>query len=86
MDNLLMDEKGIYKTTDLYLSAWLLLNGIEILNLDRSNSRRCDLIFKDREDRPILVHEFMCGSATGNVADSLFYLKKARRLLYAHNV
>ena len=81
-----MQKNGIYKTSDFYIAAWLLSKGLELKDIDRRNSRRCDFIFEDRADRPELVRQFMCGSATGNVADFIYYLKRVKRLLYSVEV
>lgn len=72
-----------YRTSDLYVAAWLLTNGFELQDIDRRNPRRCDFIFADRSDRRELVQSFMYGSATGNLADFIFNLRKAKRLLYS---
>ena len=76
-----MGTDGIYRTSDLYIAAWLLSNGLELKGIDRSNKQRNDFIFKDRSDRPELVNQFLCGSATGNVVDFVFYMRRAKRLL-----
>lgn len=81
-----MGTDGIYRTSDLYIAAWLLSNGLELKGIDRSNKQRNDFIFTDSPDRPDLVRQFMCGSATGNVVDLIFYLKRAKRLLYSSEV
>jgi len=86
MRNVKMGMNGTYRTSDLYIAAWLLSRGLEFKDIDRHNRRRCDFIFEDRPDRPDLVREFMCGSATGNVADFIYYLKRAKRLLYSVEV
>jgi len=81
-----MGTNGIYRTSDLYIAAWLLSKGLQLQDIDRRNSRRCDFIFIDRQDRPQLVYSFMCGRATGNLTDFLYHLKTARRLLYSREV
>jgi len=77
---------GTYRTSDVYITAWLLSNGLELKGIDRSNKQRNDFIFKDRSDRPELVNQFLCGSATGNVVDFVFYMRRAKRLLYSKEV
>ena len=79
-----MNEK--YQTSDLYLAAYLLSMGLELLDVDRSDRRRCNFVFADREDRAELVHSFMVGRATANVPDFVYHLKKAKRLLYSVEV
>ena len=81
-----MERNGTYKTSDIYVAAWLLSKGLQIERLDRSNPRRVDFIFEDREDRPELVHSFVCGRAEGNLPDFIFYLRKTKRLLYSREI
>ena len=55
---------GNYRTSDLYVAAWLLTKGLELQDIDRRNSRR----------------------AVGNLADFVFNLRRAKRLLYSTEV
>jgi len=68
MENGKMGIDGTYRTSDLYIAAWLLSRGLQLQDIDRRDRRRCDFIFMDRPDRPELVREFICGSAIGNIA------------------
>lgn len=77
---------GTYRTSDLYIAAWLLSRGLELKDINWSNRQRCDFIFEDKPERPELVRQFICGSATGNVADFIYYLKRAKRLLYSREI
>ncbi len=77
---------GITGLADLYISAWLLSNGLELRDIDRRNPRRCNFIFADRPDRRELVQSFVYGSATENLVDFVFHLRKAKRLLYSREV
>lgn len=81
-----MGTNGTYRTSDLYIAAWLLSNGLELKDIDRHDRRRSGFIFIDRQDRPELVHSFMCGRAIGNLADFIYHLKRAKRLLYSVEV
>jgi len=81
-----MGTDGTYRTSDFYICAWLLSKGLQLQGIDRSNKRRNDFIFIDREDRPELVHSFVCGRAVANLADFIFYIRKAKRLLYSKEV
>jgi hypothetical protein len=76
-------QNGTYRTSDLYVAAWLLTNGFELQDVDHTNPRRCNFLFVDRQDRPELVHSFKCGRAVANVADFIFHLRRAKRLLYS---
>ncbi len=81
-----MEMDGKYQTSDLYVASYLLLMGLELLDVDRRDRRRCNFVFADREDRPELVHAFMVGQATGNLPTFIFHLKRAKRLLYSVEV
>ena len=86
MEDVQMRTDGTYKTSDFYIAAWLLSKGLQLAGLDRRNLRRINFIFEDRPDRPELVNQFLCGSATGNVVDFVFYMRRAKRLLYSREV
>jgi len=75
----------LYQTSDLYIAAYLLSKGLQLQDIDHSN-KRSNFISVDRQDRPELVHSFVCARAVGNLADFLYHLKKARRLLYSRDV
>lgn len=81
-----MGVNGNYRTSDLWITAWLLSNGLELRGIDRRNPRRCEFVFADRSDRLELVQTFVYGSATGNLVDFIFHLRKAKRLLYSGEV
>ncbi|MBA7611701.1 hypothetical protein ES703_18929 [subsurface metagenome] len=78
-----MEPNKSYRTSDIYITAWLLSKGLKLAGIDRHNNQRCQFIFIDRPDRPELVTQFLCGSATGNVVDFVFYMRRAKRLLYS---
>lgn len=86
MENAKMGTNGTYRTSDFYVAAWLLFNGLQLEGIDRHNPRRSEFIFEDREDRSELVHSFVCGQAEGNLPDFIFYIRKAKRLLYSREV
>ncbi|MCK4388078.1 MAG: hypothetical protein KAW00_04825 [Dehalococcoidia bacterium] len=81
-----MKMDGKYQTSDLYVASYLLLMGLELLDVDRRDRRRCIFVFEDREGRAKLVHSFMVGRATGNLPDFIYHLKRAKRLLYSREV
>ena len=71
---------NIYRTSDFYLSAFLLSQGLTLLDVGHNNPKRLEFVFQDRPDRPQLVHDFLCGTATGNLADFVYQLRRAKRL------
>lgn len=81
-----MKINGKYQTSDLYLAAYLLSMGLELLHVDHRDRRRCQFVFADREGRSELVHSFMVGRATANLPDFIYHLKRAKRLLYSTEV
>jgi len=81
-----MGKNHIYKTSDLYAAAFLLSKGFQLQGVDRSNKQRNDFVFTDRPDRPELVLSFMTGQALGNLAEFVYHLKRAKRLLYSFEV
>lgn len=81
-----MQMTQTYRTSDIYIASYLLSEGLELQGIDKRDSRRCDFIFIDREDRPNLVRAFMCGQAEGNLPDFLYHFKRAKRLLYSAEV
>jgi hypothetical protein len=85
-ENANMEMNGKYQTSDLYLAAYLLSMGLELLDVDHRDQRRCKFVFADREDRAQFVHSFMVGRATANLPDFIYYLKRAKRLLYSVEV
>lgn len=86
MENVRMEMDGTYRSSDLYISAWLLSKGLELRGIDRTNKQRNDFLFQDRADRPELVRQFTCGSAIGNIADFVFSMRKCKRVLYSTEV
>lgn len=85
-ENAKMKMNGEYQASDLYVASYLLLMGFELLDVDRSDRRRCNFVFLDREDRQALIHCFMVGQATGNLPAFIYHLKRAKRLLYSVEV
>jgi hypothetical protein len=55
-----MKNKNIpqFKTSDFYLSAFLLTRGLKLIKVDKSNPQRALFIFEDREDRQSLWRNF----------------------------
>ena len=66
MEDAKMEVSGNYHTSDLYLAAYLLSMGLELLDVDHRDRRHCKFVFADRQDRSELVHSFMVGRATAN--------------------
>ena len=55
-------SKQFYETSDLTLAAYLYAKGIILVDIDRSNPKRANFIFKHPQDE--LIAEFQSGEAT----------------------
>ena len=69
-----METNGIYRTSDLYIAAWLLLKGLQRRSIDWSDARRSEFMLADRQDEPDLVHSSTRGQAICDPADCAYCL------------
>ena len=51
-------KKEIFHTEDFYLTAFLITNDLQLINIDRTNPRRCQFIFSDNSKREKLVQSY----------------------------
>lgn len=65
---------------DIYLSAYLLCKGVELIEVDYSNSNTIFFVFEENKD---LVMKWVSGEAEVNVQQYVSSLKTIRRLLYS---
>jgi hypothetical protein len=72
MGNAKVETKPIYRTSDLYIAAWLLSKGSQFQNMDRSDVRRSEFTFSDQRHEPDIVRPSICGSVTTNTADCVY--------------
>ena len=56
----MMQTHNTYKTSDLYLSAFLMAKGLKLVDKSR-NGHKFIFVFDDREDRKELIQEFFNG-------------------------
>jgi len=42
-----MEKSGLYKTSNLYIAAWLLSKGLKLQDIDHHNRQRCDFASQD---------------------------------------
>jgi len=52
------DVVQLYQTTNLYMSAWFKMNGLELKGINRSNPKRLVFLFEDSEKRKKLFDDF----------------------------
>lgn len=67
-----------FATSNFYLAAFLLVKGLSLSALDRTNPKRCEFIFEDTSAREKLVQDF----AFANENDQVL-LVDARRMIAA---
>ena len=51
-------KKEIFHTEDFYLTAFLITNDLQLINIDRTNPRRCQFVFQDNSKREKLVQSY----------------------------
>ena len=51
-------KNKIYSTTNFHIASWLLQNDIELKDIDWTNRRRANFVFKDFKGREDLVQNF----------------------------
>jgi hypothetical protein len=80
-----MTDKNIrqFKTTDFYLSAFLLAKGLKLIKVDKSAPQRALFIFEDKEERQKLVEEFLYSRANVNPKEFVVAIKELKQLLHS---
>lgn len=75
-----------FRTTNFYLAAYLLAEGMKLLDIDRSNPRRSVFVFAEEPKREDLVHNYNFGQEA--LVDARKYsliLKELKSKLYMDN-
>lgn len=67
-----------YRTSGMYLAAFLFANGIELAGIDRNDPNRAKFVFVDDPQREALVHAFNFGPE-----NSTSVLLDARKMITA---
>ena len=67
-----------FSTSNFYLAAFLLVKGLSLIRLDRTNPKRCEFVFDDTAEREPLAQAF----AFANENDQVL-LVDARRIIAA---
>lgn len=47
-----------FRTTSFYVAAFLFAKGLELIDIDRVNPRRCQFVFRDTPEREELLRIF----------------------------
>lgn len=72
-----MQEKRTFSTSELPLSAFLILNRFELLTVDKEHQGRATFHFHDKTERPNLVLRYFNKKAT---VEPLAFLEEIRNL------
>ena len=67
-----------YRTSDLYLAAYLYAHTLAIVNIDKTNPKRCVFVFRDTPQRENLEKNFLFGIEAP--VDAILYAQAIRDL------
>ena len=83
-----MENKNKYfRTNNFYLSTFLFAKGLELVNIDRTDPKKCSFVFADTPLRELLVGVFHFGKqddpeATVDARKLIYAIKKLKSSLY----
>lgn len=73
-----------YKTSNFYLSAYLICLGMELIDIDRKDRKRAVFIFADVHKRSVMVNQFIFGKeALVDARQFANALKELKNKLYS---
>lgn len=78
-----MASQNNYQTKDFYLSAFLLLKGINLISIDRTEPGRAVFIFEEVGD---LLNEFWNNDSQVGAKNYSFKIKELKSRLYTNDV
>lgn len=67
-----------FRTNNFYLAVFLFAKGLELANIDRTDTKRCNFIFIDTAERETLLGAFNFGKENCHEA-----LIDARKMIFA---
>ncbi len=71
-------DSRYYRTSDLYLAAYLYTHTLPIVNIDKTNPKRCVFVFRDTPQRESLETKFLFGIEAP--VDAILYAQAIRDL------
>lgn len=71
-----------FNCSDLYVAAFLLANGLELIDVDKTDRKRAVFIFADTEDRESLLAAFWSKQATVEPRAFVAAIKEVKERLY----
>ena len=67
-----------FRTTNFYLASFLFAKGLELINIDKTDPKRCVFVFVDTPEREMLVEVFNFAKE-----DQTEVMIDARKFIYA---
>ena len=77
-----MSISSTYKTSDFQLATFLAAEGFDLMNLDRTNPKRVEFIFKNNVDISNSLKNFWANKARINPRSFAYYQKLLKHRLY----
>lgn len=72
----------IFETSNFYLSAFLLANGLIMLGIERTNSGKGSFVFQDQDSRTGFVDQFLYGQPSVDVRKLIAAIRQLKSGLY----
>jgi len=76
--NSTQNDQRYFRLTSFYAAAFLFARGMELVNIDRSNPKRSQFVFRDTPERELWIKNFNFGRE-----DSLEVMIDARKFVMA---
>lgn len=78
-----IQDKNTFSTSDFYTAAFLKTKGLNLVDIDRTNSKRAFFIFEKHKDRTELVESFLFGYARVEPKSFVAAIKELKQLLHS---
>lgn len=59
--NYIKKDYRYYRTSNLYLAAYLYAHNLSLVNIDKTDPKMCTFVFRDSPEREDLASSFMLG-------------------------
>ena len=77
-------NENTFSTSDFYLAAFLRAKGFNLVDMDRTNTKRAFFIFENRKDKTELVENFLFGNAYVEPKSFIAAIKELKQLLHSN--
>jgi len=76
------EKKKQFETSDFYLAAFCLANGLKLISINRDNPHRALFVFEDTENREGWVEDFLFSRARIEPKRFVSAIKELKQLLH----